>query len=220
MADHHREHNYKVMSDDVIRFADQQGLDKFTVMGHSMGGRTAMTLACRYPDRVDGFISLDAAPVDESKEVEQFGSFAGAVLDFLHDLKEKDKTITYNQVIEAADKFFNGKPQFKALVSRNLDLDQNNGPDDPAKWLINAKTLRDEFLNIPYFDEDLRFEGPGLNIVGGRSRQYPFESYKKVFPNYTEQDVVTIPEAGHWVHFDSPKETMEIISAFLQRIDG
>ena len=70
MADHHSEHNYNVMSDDVIRFADQQGLDKFTVMGHSMGGRTAMTLACRYPDRVDGFISLDAAPVDESKEVE------------------------------------------------------------------------------------------------------------------------------------------------------
>ena len=33
-----------------------------------MGGRTAMTLACRYPDRVDGFISLDAAPVDEQLE--------------------------------------------------------------------------------------------------------------------------------------------------------
>ena len=64
-SDHHREHNYTVMSDDIIRFADQQKLDKFTVMGHSMGGRAAMTLACRFPERVDGVISVDAAPVCE-----------------------------------------------------------------------------------------------------------------------------------------------------------
>ena len=87
--------------------------------------------------------------------------------------------------MEAADKFFKGKPQFRALVSRSLALDQENGSDDPAKWLVNVRTLRDEFTNIPYFDENLSFQGPGLNIVGERSRQYPFESYKKIFPNYT-----------------------------------
>lgn len=123
MADHHDEHNYNVMADDVIRFADEQGLDKFTVMGHSMGGRTAMTIACRYPERVDGVISIDAAPVDESFEIEQFGSFAQAVLDFLFELKEENQGITYNQVMEAADKFFNHKPQLRALVSRSLALD-------------------------------------------------------------------------------------------------
>ena len=123
MADHHDEHNYNVMADDVIRFADEQGLDKFTVMGHSMGGRTAMTIACRYPKRVDGVISIDAAPVDESFEIEQFGSFAQAVLDFLFELKEENQGITYNQVMEAADKFFNHKPQLRALVSRSLALD-------------------------------------------------------------------------------------------------
>ena len=65
-SDHHDEHNYAVMSDDVIRFADQNQISKFTVLGHSMGTRTAMTIACRYPDRVDGVISIDAAPVNES----------------------------------------------------------------------------------------------------------------------------------------------------------
>ena len=65
-SDHHHEHNYKVMSDDIVRLADRNNLDTFTVMGHSMGGRTAMTLACLYPDRVDGVISVDAAPVNET----------------------------------------------------------------------------------------------------------------------------------------------------------
>ena len=82
------EHNYNVLSDDVIRFADQQKLDRFTVMGHSMGGRTAMTLACRFPDRVDGCISVDAAPQNE-QDLYKFGSFAGKVLDFLYEMKNK-----------------------------------------------------------------------------------------------------------------------------------
>lgn len=53
------------MSDDIIRFADKHNLEKFSLLGHSMGARTAMTLACRYPDRVDLAISVDAAPVNE-----------------------------------------------------------------------------------------------------------------------------------------------------------
>ena len=74
-SDHHREHNYKVMSDDIIRFADNKGFNKFTILGHSMGARVAMTVAARYPDRIDGSISVDAAPVNESGN-DAFGSFA------------------------------------------------------------------------------------------------------------------------------------------------
>lgn len=71
--------NYTVLSDDIIRFADKQKLDKFTVLGHSLGGRTAMTVACRYPDRVDSCISVDAAPVDESQN-ELFNLFTAQVV--------------------------------------------------------------------------------------------------------------------------------------------
>lgn len=66
LSDHHKEMNYNVLSEDIIRFADKRGLNKFTLLGHSMGGRTAMTTACRFPDRVDGVISIDTAPVNES----------------------------------------------------------------------------------------------------------------------------------------------------------
>jgi esterase len=73
-SDHHAEHNYSVMADDIIRFADQQNLDKFTLLGHSMGGRTSLNAVARYPDRVEAAISVDAAPVDESYR-HRFGSF-------------------------------------------------------------------------------------------------------------------------------------------------
>jgi esterase len=78
-SNHHDDMNYNVMSEDVIRFADKHQIDKFTVLGHSLGGKTAMTVACRFPDRVDGCISVDAAPVDESKNPE-FRTFTWSVV--------------------------------------------------------------------------------------------------------------------------------------------
>ena len=80
-SDHHPTHNYEVMSDDIIRFADSMKIEKFTVLGHSMGARTAMTIATRYPDRIDGAVSVDAAPVNESGN-DAFGSFAQKVVRF------------------------------------------------------------------------------------------------------------------------------------------
>ena len=66
-------------------------MDKFTIMGHSMGGRAAMTTACRFPDRVDGVISVDAAPKNE-QDLHAFGSFAEKVIDFMLDIEAKVMT--------------------------------------------------------------------------------------------------------------------------------
>ena len=80
-----------------------------------------MTLACRFPDRVDGVISVDAAPKNE-KDVHAFGSFAERVLDFLLEIK-KDPTITHREAMKQADEFFKHKGQFVALVDRSLLFD-------------------------------------------------------------------------------------------------
>lgn len=82
-SNHHDDFNYSVMSDDILRFADQQHLDKFTVMGHSLGARTSMTFACRYSDRVDGCISIDAAPKDE-RATPEFRAFTWSVVEFMN----------------------------------------------------------------------------------------------------------------------------------------
>ena len=40
-SNHHDDFDYVLLSDDVIRFADKHKLEKFTILGHSLGGRTA-----------------------------------------------------------------------------------------------------------------------------------------------------------------------------------
>ena len=87
-SDHHDDMDYKVLSDDIIRFADSQGLDKFTILGHSMGGRAAMTTACRFPERVDGVICLDAAPNNINGFLFRFTG-AYSILKFMNNLSKK-----------------------------------------------------------------------------------------------------------------------------------
>ena len=56
--------NYKEMVEDVIRLMDKLYIEKFTIMGHSIGGKMAMSLSMLYPDRIDGLIILDTIPKD------------------------------------------------------------------------------------------------------------------------------------------------------------
>ena len=82
-SDWHNDMNYLALSEDVIRFADERCIDTFTMMGHSMGGRTAMYVACRYPDRVKGLIVIDTAPVDETAKSDEFNKDVISILKFI-----------------------------------------------------------------------------------------------------------------------------------------
>ena len=57
------------MAQDVINYADSKGIRRFTLMGHSMGGKAAMTLATMYPNRLDGLIIIDAPPKHSKNDI-------------------------------------------------------------------------------------------------------------------------------------------------------
>ena len=92
---------------------------------------------------------------------------------------------------------------------------------EKLEWNVNIDALYDNFHQVPSFDESLRYNGKHIyHLVGERSIQYDFELYQKIFPNITKEQVVVVEEAGHWVHFDKPKETVGLISQFLSQIDS
>jgi len=67
-SDHHNSMTYSEMADDLLRFIDSRGLGQITLIGHNIGGKTAMRFAGLYPDRVKGLISLDTAPVGTAED--------------------------------------------------------------------------------------------------------------------------------------------------------
>ena len=58
------------------------------------------------------------------------------------------------------------------------------------------------------------------HLVGGKSVHFEFHQYQKVFPNIKRENIVVVEDAGHWVHFDKPLETIQHIKTFLDDIDS
>jgi pimeloyl-ACP methyl ester carboxylesterase len=73
-SDHHDSMSYPEMAEDVIRHLDRLRINKFTLLGHSMGAKTAMNVATMIPERLDGLIIVDAAPKDNRQDPNIYSS--------------------------------------------------------------------------------------------------------------------------------------------------
>eukprot|EP00347_Sterkiella_histriomuscorum_P021002 403335639 len=178
-SDHHMSMNYREMADDVLRYADQKQIEKFSLLGHNIGAKTAMTLACMYPDRVNSLISIDTAPKS-----------------FLNDKQIVKSTIESIQKIKALN--IEGKTRKTAMdviqqtfkdpgianfVASNLVYDESNERKF-VKWCVDLDSILLNYENIIGFDDRLNpFEGPSLFLNGSLSVQHEEQTYKKLFPN-------------------------------------
>ena len=71
-SSHHPIHSYASMADDVRALMDEEGLHQPFLIGHSMGGKTAMELALGTPERVKGLVVVDIAPTSSSMDVDGY----------------------------------------------------------------------------------------------------------------------------------------------------
>ncbi len=102
-SDHHNSMTYDEMAEDVIRHLDGLKINKFTLLGHSMGAKTAMNVATKFSDRLDGLIIVDAAPKSHRENIKIYGNIQG-IIETVHDLNLKDKT--RKEVVEILRKEF------------------------------------------------------------------------------------------------------------------
>jgi len=74
-SDHHKEHTHELMADDIVRLLDKLKIGKVTLLGHSMGSKVVYSTACKYPERVEGAISIDSLPKDYSEQATNLDDF-------------------------------------------------------------------------------------------------------------------------------------------------
>lgn len=214
-SDHHDDMSYQAMAEDVIRYADRSGVERFDLIGHSMGGKLAMAIGSLFEDRVNSIVSLDAAPVDNNKSdpkiLENNRNFLNTLLSLDIDGK------TRKNVIDMLNEKFPDRGTAN-LISMNIiyDGDSNN----TVKWCTNLKALRDNLENIIGFPDLKECNKPFMCLYGENSRKFGLEEYRKLFPNCKEEDIVEIKDAGHWLHFEKQQEVLSHIDRFYKRIDA
>ena len=174
-SDHHSSHNYSVMAEDVIRYADKQNINKFSLLGHSMGGKTALTIACMFPSRIDGLIVIDAPPINVktlSKTVGIMKTLQGLL---------NIKGMTRPQVMKMLYSAYEDKV-IANLIGTNLEYDEIS---QTVYWKSNLQAIIENFDNVLDFDDNGEYLGEDAFIIYGEKSPYKFDiqQYKKHIPN-------------------------------------
>jgi pimeloyl-ACP methyl ester carboxylesterase len=199
---------YEDMAEAMAEFLRARGIaGTATLLGHSMGGKVAMTLALRSPRDVARLIVIDIAPVayDHARtNTHIIEALRSLPLARLASRKEADAALA----AEIPD------PMLRGFLLANLARE-----NDRFVWRINLDGLANSLPALHGFPElpaDARYEGPTLFIVGERS-DYVAESDKATIRRrFPSARIEAVAGTGHWVHADAPDAVVRLVSDFIR----
>ena len=196
--------DYPDLAADVAGFIEKHGLGAVNIIGHSMGGKTAMTLALNQPELVAKLLVVDIAPVGyEHSHAPFIDALLALDLDTLSNRSQADEALR-DAVPEDGVRLF----LLQNLVQQ----------DGRFRWRINFPALREAMPTLVDFPTlDTHFKGPALFLYGANSDYVlpqHHDAIKRYFPNAQRQSV---PGAGHWLHAEQPALMVETARRFFSR---
>lgn len=197
---HSEEMSYEAMMDDVMAWLDQHQMTQVTMMGHSMGGKVAMLLACRHPERVHRLIVVDIAPKDYLSAAHR-GEFAAMNELDLRGLQSRG---------EAELRFEARVPDWgmRKFLTTNLERESESGA---WRWMINLPVLTSTLAELersPLREGD-RFHGATHFIIGGRSRYVEASDWAKIEQHFPSAKLTVISESGHNPHMEAREKFVQ-----------
>jgi len=191
---HADEMTYAAMADDVIAWMDAQGLAQVTLMGHSMGGKTAMVLACRHPARVTRLIVVDIAPKDYfwAAHRAEFAAMNELDLGSLQSRAEAELRFEARVDDWAMRKF----------IATNLER-RTDGAG--WRWVINLPAVT---AALPVMEKNPvgageQFDGETLFVIGGKSHYVQPADQAVISTHFPRARIETIAESGHNPHMET-----------------
>ena len=197
--------NYTVMAADIQRFIQHNKLQTPIILGHSMGGKVAMQFAQHYPQHVSKLIVVDITPAPYSSE-QRFGK----IFNKLKTLVLKDMS-TRAEIESFVANFFPDK-LFRQFLMKNIyRTDQGN-----FAWRFNLSVIANHMQEVGKpIDFKAPCQIPTLFVRGSDADYVHAENLKLVDTLFTNYILKTIPDAGHWVHYDQPALFCKVVEAFL-----
>ena len=176
-SDHHASMTYTEMAEDLARYLDERALEKVTLAGHNIGGKTAMRFAGMFPDRVKGLISFDTAPIAIEKDKIEATRKSIEMIRAL-DVEGKTK----QGALDVIEKAFTDKG-IANMISNNLAYTEDDN-HQTVKWCVNLNAIIDNIDSLCGFEyADYKYEGPTFFLNGELSVKHKQEVYTDEFPN-------------------------------------
>lgn len=177
------------------------------LLGHSMGGRTAMQVALRHPDLVERLVVADVSPVQTDSSESEFPSLIAG-------LRTLDlSTLTGRSAAEEQL-----APHIPNRTVRNFLLTNLRRADDGSwHWLVNLDLIEPNLQQISDWPDPGAVTYPGKVLwIGGQQSNYIRDEYVATMKAYFPATrLVTIKNAGHWVHSQQPQVFTSLVDQFL-----
>ena len=193
---HMESNSYHDMADDLAASLD----GKRDLLGHSMGGKAAMVLAVSKPELIRKLVVADIAPVAyDHTQMHLIEAMRGLDLNEVETRGDADRQLQAHI----------DDPGVRAFLLQSLDLRSR-------QWRLNLDVLAREMDAIIGFPEvDGRFDGPALFLSGADSEYVKPEHRPRIRSLFPKAVFARIPDAGHWLHADKPREFEAAVRAFL-----
>lgn len=195
-------HGYPDLAGDLAEVIRAHG-GRADVVGHSMGGKAAMTLALAQPGLLRRLVVADIAPVAYKHDQTQYIAAMRAMdLTHLTTRAEADRRLA-ETVPEAP---------LRAFFLQSLDMKADGGP----RWRLNFDVLAAEMTKIVgWHDPAGQFDGPTLFLTGSESPYVRPENRPVIRALFPNAHFAKLAGAGHWLHADRPREFEETLRVFL-----
>lgn len=197
--------DYPFMARQVAAFIKDRCGGKAVVVGHSMGGKAAMTLALTRPELVERLVVVDIAPVD----------YAHTFAPYIKAMRAAPLATAQRRAdIEEAMAAAIPDPRVRAFLMQNLE-----GGAGGYRWRPNLAVLgaaMDDILAFPRFADGTSYDGRTLFLHGAES-DYVLPGHEDlIMALFPQARFQSVEGANHWVHADRPVEFMSAVELFLE----
>lgn len=200
---HSDEFDYSILANDLLDFMDEHGLLESYIMGHSMGGKTALQFLANYPERVKKLIVVDIAP-------KNYPPHHNDILDALQncnlDIVQKRSDAEAQLATTIKD------TGVRLFLMKNL----TRNPEGKYRWKMNLYTLIKHYESILATTDNhgMTITTEVLFVRGIKSHYISEDDILELPDTYINASFVSL-DAGHWVHAERPQELLESILDFL-----
>lgn len=200
---HSSKFNYDCLASDVIGYAHQKKIEKFSIIGHSMGGKTAMTVACEQPELIKKLIVADIAP-------KYYAPHHQTILNGLTHLHEAT-IASRKEADEILASYIKSKGVRMFLLKNLYRKDKHT-----YGLRVNLTSLKANIEEVgKALPEKLQFAGSTLFLKGANSNYILDEDQKQIFHHFPKAKIETILNAGHWLHAENKDAFFSASISFL-----
>lgn len=200
---HSNDFSYQDMANDVKDYCDFHKLENILLLGHSMGGKTAMLLATLHPQLIEKLIIADIGPKFYPQHHQTILEGLNAV-DFSKQPSRSDVEDIVSQYISDF-----GTRQFllKSLYWKEKEQ---------LAFRFNLEVFNTKIEEIgKALPSENKFEKPTLFLRGSKSNYILDEDFETIHNHFPNVKIATISNAGHWLHAENPSDFYQQTKAFF-----